>query len=407
VILQALLSISKSIEAGLKTKTSDTGTGEDGKGSAKAKEGKALIDLLSKIEPHKVKIEYGGDPESYGLHIHRAVAFCSETDLDTGVAGFAMQMEEKKVKVLDMFEAGEDDTVLHYDAETEFASLVNRLLGWAGSHEAKKGGQDTALARADQVRDFNTSWARMKKQLKDFTSRLTRGEEFYRRQVALCATAAFGTIIARAAIKNMNKQDEWRESLQKKYGSTTPSGSKASDPSALTESLIQSITAAVRHQGGLSLGPRGGGGGGGGGGPSWVPPLASPKSGPGPGRRQDGPKAPPPKDTGGNVNVIGLAMPNAKAIVGENMKGSIHKACTCGNCGEAGHEPMECPTLFSATFNNRSLPGWTEAGVKVGSSWNGDKITDACLAQWKRMQNLGFFVKLAGSKKAAPAFETI
>ncbi len=185
VIMQALLAISKSIDAGLKAKATDGTGGDDNKSGTKAKEGKALIDLLARIDPHKVKLEYSCDPESFGLHIHSAVTFCSESDLDTGVAGFAMQVDEKKVKVLDLFEEGMDNAVTHYNAETEFATLVNRLLGWAGYHESKKGIHDASVARADQVREFNTAWASMKKQLKDYTTRLLRGEEFYRKQISL------------------------------------------------------------------------------------------------------------------------------------------------------------------------------------------------------------------------------
>jgi hypothetical protein len=403
-ILQALLSISRSNEcllANIKDKAGEGSTSDGSKSSGKVKEGKALIDHLSKIEPHRVKLEYGNDPEVFGLHVHRALEFYSDSDLDTGLVGFASQTETLKTTILDSFHAGAEDAVRHYDAETEFAALVARLLGIAGNHEAKAGTADAVVARAEQVRDFNTAWARMKKELKGVTARLRRGDEFYKKQINMCATAAFGTIISRSAIKSMAKQDEWRESLEKRYNATNPP--RNGDQAAVTETLIRSVIAGM-HGGAKTLAPVGTRGA--------ITPaggrvkestLGNPGGG-GSGARSNG-RAPPPEDTGGNSNILGLTMPLAKSVVGANVKGAIHKTGKCSGCAQAGHDDVECPTLFAAAFAGRSLPGWNESGVKAAHMWDGDKITGQCLAQWKQMQAIGFFVKTPGSKRAAPAYE--
>ncbi len=89
------------------------------------------------------------------------------------------------------------------------------------------------------------------------------------------------------------------------------------------------------------------------------------------------------------------------------MKGAVHKNVTCGGCRQAGHDDVECPVLFAAAFSNSALPGWNEHGEKASQMWDGDKITRHCLGQWKQMQKIGFFVKLPGGKRAAPAFEML
>jgi hypothetical protein len=226
----------------MKDKTAEA---SDGTKTGKAKEGKALIDHLAKIEPHMVKLEYAGDPESFGLHIFRAIEFYSDADLDMGTVGFAERFDYKKKDILATFHSGTTDAVMHYDAETEFAATVNRLLGIAGNRELTTGVKDAAVARAAQVRDFNTAWARMRKQLKTYSADYTHGEEFYRKQIVLCAKAAFGVTLSRAALKNMSKQDEWRAALEKRYHGSPARGQ---DPSGVTDNLLKSLIATMQAQ---------------------------------------------------------------------------------------------------------------------------------------------------------------
>eukprot|EP00961_Rhodomonas_salina_P202023 2724791-Rhodomonas_salina.1 len=90
------------------------------------------------------------------------------------------------------------------------------------------------------------------KQIERFTARLERVEEFKQKQVANYVGAAFGTSMAKAAIKSMNLQDSWREALNKKWGA----GSSASSQTSSNDELIKLIKGLQGM--GTAKGPKGG-----------------------------------------------------------------------------------------------------------------------------------------------------
>eukprot|EP00961_Rhodomonas_salina_P098666 1327808-Rhodomonas_salina.1 len=58
----------------------------------------------------------------------------------------------------------------------------------------------------------------MQEKTKEFSDRLGRGGEFYRRSITQCATAAIGVTLSASDIKSMTKADEWLAGLFKQYG---------------------------------------------------------------------------------------------------------------------------------------------------------------------------------------------
>eukprot|EP00961_Rhodomonas_salina_P068509 919446-Rhodomonas_salina.2 len=88
--LTALLSICKKFD--------DEGAGSalDGGKTGKAKEGKALSDLLSRVASMKVPIYYKPYPEAFGLHVHRALEYCDLKDHSHGIVSLHLQNEVRK-----------------------------------------------------------------------------------------------------------------------------------------------------------------------------------------------------------------------------------------------------------------------------------------------------------------------
>jgi len=45
------------------------------------------------------------------------------------------------------------------------------------------------------------------------------------------------------------------------------------------------------------------------------------------------------------------------------------------------HRTFECPIKYWALRGG--CPGWTAAGVRIPTHWNGDDITTVCQAEWR------------------------
>jgi hypothetical protein len=265
------------------------------------------------------------------------------------------------------------------------------MFGWAGDYEVNKGIEGALAARMKQARAFSEEVDKMQHELRKFTSSLSRGEDFVDRQLLLFANGALGSTVSRAAIKAMAKQDEWRDTIDKRYGSDKKQDSSEALATKLCNAISTGFQKIGTSSGGAASTPRSSGGGGsdrssGGGGGSG----SSQSSG---GRRDDAGKAPPPKPVQGNVKILGLTAVTAAAILGSNVKGAVSKHVTCTTCNEQGHDPVECPKLFATTFSGRSMPGWHEDGTKNSACWDGDKCNQNGLRQWAAMQKLGFFTK--------------
>jgi hypothetical protein len=279
--------------------------------------------------------------------------------------------------------------------------LILLILGWASDYETKKGIVESKASRADQMRDYNASFAKMQEQLREYTDNLARGEQFLQRQILLFANAALGTTVARSAIKSMDKADEWREKLEKRYGTGDISGRKTQDAAdMLLHKLNEIIGHRDRGSGQAASGAMGRGGhapggmvlGVGSGKISTAPPGLN---------RHGGGRAKPPVDDGTNARSLGMAAPTSQAIVGTNMNGALVKTSACSTCGKVGHEPNECPVAFAEQFRGRSMPGWNDDGSKNSQMWEGDCINGNCLQQWQAMQKLGFFTQTTRGAQAA------
>jgi hypothetical protein len=287
-------------------------------------------------------------------------------------------------------------------------SLVLKMFGWAGDYETNKGVDGALAARMKQARAFSEEVDKMQLELRKFTSSLSKGEDFVDRQLLLFANCALGSTVSRAAIKAMAKQDEWRETIDKRYGSDKKQDASEALATKLCNAISTGFQKIGASGGGSSANPRSSGGGnndrgsGGGGGSG---------NGHGGGGRRDrqdeSTKAPPPKPMSGNAKILGLTAVTAMAILGTNIKGAVDKHLTCTSCNEQGHDPIECPRLFATTFPGRSIPGWHEDGTKNNSCWDGDKCNPNGLRQWLAMQKLGFFTKDPRSGRAAEPYRFI
>jgi hypothetical protein len=380
VLTKALLAVCNKLEKIDDTIEKGTDKPDDGKSTAADPQGTALIDKLSKISPHKVKLVWKGDAESFGLHVARALDYCKVTDSDGGAVSLLFQTKERKKAILQLFHSNPPEALRQANA------LVIMILGWAGDFEIRNRGiEEAKISRAEQVQDYNTALHEMQDQLIQHADGLAQGSTFVQRQIQLFANAALGATIARAAIKSMIKADEWRTGLEKKYGSGS------SDTLGSADAIIQKLTDALAARVGGGGGNRGGGSGGQGnnGGVAHAGAHAPRPNG---GAGGSG-KTPPPADAGGNAKVLGLILPTSQAIVGSNVAGASVKNGSCAGCNGVGHEPTECPTLFGRTFAGRSMPGWHNDGSKNIAMWDGTAITAACLKQWQAMQGMGFFIK--------------
>jgi hypothetical protein len=174
----------------------------DDKAVTKGKQGKALHESLMKLTPHKVPIEYFGDPEEFGLHVHRALQYTTEKDTDHGAAALY------KAACLDMEKVLAEFKISVPEAMRQTNTLVLKMFGWAGDYEVNKGIEGALAARMKQARAFSEEVDKMQHELRKFTSALQRGEDFVDRQLLLFANGALGSTVSRAAIKAMAKQDE-------------------------------------------------------------------------------------------------------------------------------------------------------------------------------------------------------
>jgi hypothetical protein len=344
---------------------------------ASDKDGKALNAYLAKLQPHLVPLVYEGNPETLGLHIARAIDFCSELDDDIAIVTLYGQTAEKKKAVLELFRSR------HYVAERNFCSLIIKSLGWAASIEEKKGIVDAKTKRADQARSFNIAFEKMTEQIRDYCDRVEFGEDFYQEQIKLCAQAAIGIVVSKAAIKSMEVASSWRETLEKKFGSKAGSS-----------------TPSVRNP--------------------YVPPAAQPPRQPAPAqnfshrdaaaggrdKRQKADFGPPNMVGNGNGRQVGTAMVCSQHVAGSNVKGMRvkGKGSNCEVC-KGEHFAFECPRAFGEAFPGRSMPGWNEKGERIEACWNGTDITERTLEQWQRMQRQGWFCKNPfgeGGRQAPP-----
>ena len=82
-----------------------------------------------------------------------------------------------------------------------------------------------------------------------------------------------------------------------------------------------------------------------------------------------------------------MGRPISTLIVGTDIGLPIPIAgtgCTCAiSVAFPGrlHRNFECPIKLHATFHQ--CPGWTPAGTRIPSGWNGDVLTPACRDEWR------------------------
>jgi hypothetical protein len=384
----------------------------DGKFQAPStdKDGKALAAFLVRLPPHLVPLSFNGDFEQFGLYLHRALEFCSETDEDAGVVALYDSIERQKESVLDIFTVPES----HAEGERSFCSLVYKILGWAGSHEVRRLGiEDAKLKRAEQTTAFTLAFDKMQTHVRKFARNMDGAEGFYRDSIQACIKAAFGVVISRTAIKNLTKQDDWREKMEKKWGqNTVNSGGALRGGNGFAGGDTQARPKAPRFENagqrpeGKDAGGRFIQGGNGGFGQARHRDgeerqvFRGGASADGNGRRP----RPGPPDPTLNPKTVGLAMPVSCDVAGSNTKGmSFRSGGKCEACG-GPHFRFECPVAFAQTYPGKAMPGWKVDGERDPYMWNDTEITAICLEQWQKMQRMGFFKKMAINGKAAPAF---
>jgi hypothetical protein len=79
---------------------------------------------------------------------------------------------------------------------------------------------------------------------------------------------------------------------------------------------------------------------------------------------------------------IGFVIPNAAAIIGENVPGARVFDAMCFTCGEVAHNAASCP-LVAADKIGAPFPGWTADGKKIPSHWTSPStISHKCAQEW-------------------------
>ena len=138
----------------------------------------------------------------------------------------------------------------------------------------------------------------------------------------------------------------------------------------------------------------------------WAPPGApSPYGGPPPlpyaypGLGQQLPPPPPAAPPAHTPPAPPSAPPSAKGFIGKSLSaliiGNNHgvtisgnpRTCTCAISKAfpgRTHFPFECPIKYHA--HRGMCPGWTAAGQRIPSAWEGDNITAATQAEWRAFQ---------------------
>ena len=95
---------------------------------------------------------------------------------------------------------------------------------------------------------------------------------------------------------------------------------------------------------------------------------------------------PPAPTPGANLPVF-VGKPTSPVIIGNNFGLAnipTGRPCPCAVTSAyptRAHRTFECPLKYWAFRGG--CPGWTAAGVRIPSHWNGDDITTACQMEWR------------------------
>ena len=95
---------------------------------------------------------------------------------------------------------------------------------------------------------------------------------------------------------------------------------------------------------------------------------------------------PPAPTPGANLPVF-VGKPTSPVIIGNNFGLAnipTGRPCPCAVTRAyptRAHRTFECPLKYWAFRGG--CPGWTAAGVRIPSHWNGDDITTACQMEWR------------------------
>ena len=100
-----------------------------------------------------------------------------------------------------------------------------------------------------------------------------------------------------------------------------------------------------------------------------------------------------------------MGKPLSALIIGNNFGVTVPgnpRTCACvitKSFPGRLHFPFECPIKYHK--NRGSCPGWTAAGLRIPSAWEGDNITAATQAEWRTFQATLLRSNVAGSTEVS------